>query len=175
MQEEDRIILEYIATKNSDLFDEIYEKYKNLVYFMVLQAKDVIKSPDSAVQEIFYKVFLSIDSYNYKCGSFKTWILAITRNYIIDCSRKKDNVEYNDELVSNAVDPNTYESNGLMDFLETFLTKDEVQLIVLKFVYNFKYKHIAEHLGITVDQCKKEVKRIKDLVNKERDKNEEQF
>ena len=73
---------------DTDCFGELVERYKNLVYSIILrQTRDADDANDFS-QDIFLKVYRNLDKYSpeYK---FSTWIMRITGNHIIDMRRKK--------------------------------------------------------------------------------------
>ena len=76
-------------------FDEIYG-------YVFKQASNEEVAMD-ITQEIFVSMLQSIDSYDFKKSSFRTWLYRITKRRIIDYYRSKDYqedhlVEINDEL-----------------------------------------------------------------------------
>jgi len=81
-------IIQACLNGNSEAFSELVERYKNLVYSIILrQTRDAEEANDIS-QEIFLKVYRNLDKYSpeYK---FSTWIMRITSNYIIDTRRRK--------------------------------------------------------------------------------------
>jgi RNA polymerase sigma-70 factor (ECF subfamily) len=72
----------------TESFGELVERYKNLVYSIILrQTKDPEEANDLS-QDVFLKVYRNLDKYSREF-KFSTWIMRITGNHIIDVYRKK--------------------------------------------------------------------------------------
>ena len=69
-------------------FEELVNRYKNLVYSIILrQTRDREEANDLA-QDVFLKVYRNLASYTADF-KFSTWIMRITSNHVIDQHRKK--------------------------------------------------------------------------------------
>ena len=91
----DMQVIESCLRGNNDDFEEIVNRYKNLVYSIILrQTKDNEEANDLA-QDVFLKAYKNLASYT-PAFKFSTWIMRITSNHIIDQHRKKklDTVSY---------------------------------------------------------------------------------
>lgn len=76
-------------------FEELVDRYKNLVYSIILrQTRDSEEANDLA-QDVFLKAYKNLARYTPEF-KFSTWIMRITSNHIIDQHRKKklDTVSY---------------------------------------------------------------------------------
>ena len=91
----DMELIEACLAGNQDCFTEIVNRYKNLVYSIILrQTRDSEEANDLA-QDVFLKAYKNLASYT-PAFKFSTWIMRITSNHIIDQHRKKklDTVSY---------------------------------------------------------------------------------
>jgi len=80
---------------DQEAFTELVNRYKNLVYSIILrQIKDSEEASDLA-QDVFLKIYRNLASYTPEF-KFSTWVMRITGNHIIDQHRKKklDTVSY---------------------------------------------------------------------------------
>lgn len=73
------------STKAAEALVKQY--YDEIYYFAVRQVNDKETAYD-LTQEIFISMLHSIDSYQEKKASFRTWLYRIAANKIIDCRRK---------------------------------------------------------------------------------------
>jgi RNA polymerase sigma-70 factor (ECF subfamily) len=81
-------LIEACLCGNQDSFTELVNRYKNLVYSIILrQTRDSEEANDLA-QDVFLKVYKNLKSYT-PAFKFSTWIMRITGNHIIDRHRKK--------------------------------------------------------------------------------------
>lgn len=70
-------------------FEKLYHEYKILVYNLALNYLQNIEDAEEITQDVFVKVYNSIDGFNQK-SSYKTWIYRITINQCLDCIKQKN-------------------------------------------------------------------------------------
>ena len=73
------------------LFNEIYFKYKNIIYYWIKRKTSNSKDYDDIFQETTMKLYSSIKSYDINRGSLKNYIKVITDSCVCDYYRKSDN------------------------------------------------------------------------------------
>jgi RNA polymerase sigma-70 factor (ECF subfamily) len=84
----DMELIESCLKGYQDAFTELVNRYKNLVYSIILrQTRDTEEANDLA-QDVFLKVYRNLKSYT-PAFKFSTWVMRITGNHIIDQHRKK--------------------------------------------------------------------------------------
>jgi RNA polymerase sigma-70 factor (ECF subfamily) len=84
----DMELIESCLGGNGDCFTELVNRYKNLVYSIILrQTRDNEEANDLA-QDVFLKIYKNLKSYT-PAFKFSTWVMRITGNHIIDQHRKK--------------------------------------------------------------------------------------
>ena len=84
----DMELIESCLSGSQDCFTELVNRYKNLVYSIILRmTKDTDEASDLA-QDVFLKVYKNLASYT-TAFRFSTWIMRITSNHVIDHHRKK--------------------------------------------------------------------------------------
>jgi len=91
----DMELIESCLSGDQECFTELVNRYKNLVYSIILrQTRDSEEANDLA-QDVFLKVYKNLESYT-PAFKFSTWVMRITGNHIIDKHRKKklDTISY---------------------------------------------------------------------------------
>jgi len=84
----DMELIEACLSGNQEVFTELVNRYKNLVYSIILRmTKDGDEANDLA-QDVFLKVYKNLSSYT-SAFRFSTWVMRITSNHVIDHHRKK--------------------------------------------------------------------------------------
>ncbi|MCL2189070.1 MAG: sigma-70 family RNA polymerase sigma factor [Defluviitaleaceae bacterium] len=84
----DMELIESCLHGSQDSFAELINRYKNLVYSIILrQIRDTEEANDYA-QDVFLKIYKNLRSYS-PAFKFSTWVMRITGNHIIDQHRKK--------------------------------------------------------------------------------------
>ena len=73
---------------DNSYFAELVERYKNLVYSIILRMQNDREEANDLAQEVFVKIYKNLGKY-YPDYKFSTWIIRITTNHVIDFNRQK--------------------------------------------------------------------------------------
>lgn len=74
--------------KDNSYFEEIVDRYKNLVYSIILRMQNDKEEANDLAQEVFIKIYKNLNKY-YPEYKLSTWIIRITTNHVIDFNRQK--------------------------------------------------------------------------------------
>jgi RNA polymerase sigma factor (sigma-70 family) len=98
MERTDYMLVRECIEGNRESFSELVTRYKKLVYSVVYKfSKDNEETCDLS-QEVFIKIFKSLDKYNPQF-KFSTWTVKVATNVCLDIVRKKKlNIVSMDEL-----------------------------------------------------------------------------
>ena len=80
----DEELMQRLFIRDRHAFEEIFERYGDLVYSTALR---VLRDPHLAEdisQEIFIRLWRKPDSYVAERGRFLTWLISVTRNRAVD-------------------------------------------------------------------------------------------
>ena len=81
-------------------WEEIVQRYNRRIYNICYRFAG---SPDDAqdlTQEVFIKMYRTLNSYDVERGAFMTWVTTITRNLLVDHFRKSKQDRMTDSLDS---------------------------------------------------------------------------
>jgi len=85
----DIIVIDRILNKGEkQLFSELIEKYKSLVFNLALRMTKNYSESEELTQEIFVKVYSKLEDYKVRY-KFRDWLYAIASNTITDRLRKR--------------------------------------------------------------------------------------
>nr|WP_294893970.1 RNA polymerase sigma factor [uncultured Pedobacter sp.] len=70
-------------------FNDIYKRYKNLVYNLSLSYVQNTEDAQDITQEVFVKIYQKLHFFNEEKASVKTWIYKITINQCLDFIKAK--------------------------------------------------------------------------------------
>ena len=84
----DMQLIEACLNGDKECFSEIVNRYKNLVYSIILRQARDDEDPNDIAQDVFLKIYKNLDSYT-PAFKFSTWVMRITGNHIIDLYRRK--------------------------------------------------------------------------------------
>lgn len=166
-QEEESLIRKY-AEGNSDAAEELFEKYKLLVYNLAFTYFEPYKiwglkeRAEDITQETFRKVFQYAPSFKGNSGTEdKKWIMVIAHNTCTDFYRKqKRSYDYNTlpEEDENHSWEDAYSAIIFNDLIKN-LSVIEQQIIRLHFVSKLSHTDIADMLDMSVTTIRKKEKR----------------
>ncbi|WP_086312884.1 hypothetical protein A5821_000445 [Enterococcus sp. 7F3_DIV0205] len=107
-----------------------------------------------AENEVFYRIWQKISSYDENRSSLKTWSLTITRNICLDKKRsiiRERNIVPMDQLPESILEEDYFEKEHFLDLLKHLTAED--QLIFLKYYYyQDTPNEIAKELEMDVSQ-----------------------
>ena len=83
-----RECLQTQGVRSEDCFAELVGRYKNLVYSVILRMTIDREEANDLAQDVFVKIYKNLDKY-YPDYRFRTWVIRITTNHVIDARRKK--------------------------------------------------------------------------------------
>ncbi len=128
----DKSILKAIKERDEAAFQKMYEICIRYVYSIVKRYVSNESDHQDVIQEIFARLFLSIDSYNEKKGEFKFWLRQLTINQCIQ--------HYHKQSAFTKIIPLDAESNLISNLNEKIseLSKDEIMLYLKKMPEGYK-------------------------------------
>lgn len=175
----DEEIVEKIKGGAVELFEVIVKRYQRKLVNYIYRMINDFDSAMELCQEVFIKVFNSLDKYNpsYK---FTTWIHRISSNATIDWMRKKkidafsidndsdDSMSMSQQLPSDALNPlQNLEMSQLQQRIEDaiedlpFIYK---QLIILRHINELSYEEISESVDLPLGTVKNRIFRGREML-----------
>ena len=134
-------------------FDNIYEEYFDRVYYKVLS---VVKNDDDAediCQETFISVYKNLSKFREESNIY-TWIYRIAINKTYDFFKKrKIEFEINDDVLSLPEDVN-FDTKVILQEKLKLISDKEREIIILKDIYGYKLKEIAEMKDMNLSTVK---------------------
>lgn len=141
------------------LYDESYDDIYRYIYFKTNSKWET----DDLVSEIFKRAYEKFDTVT---GNYRAWLFTIARNSVIDYYRKK-NKFYTIEEMDDYADSINVEDNlvkkDMMEYLKKSLKSlpmDEMEIIMLRYFSDLKFKEISEITGKDKDFLKTKSSRI---------------
>ena len=134
-------------------FDNIYEEYFDRVYYKVLS---VVKNDDDAediCQETFISVYKNLSKFREESNIY-TWIYRIAINKTYDFFKKRKlECEINDDVLSLPEDIN-FDTKVILEEKLKLISEKEKEIVVLKDIYGYKLKEIAEMKNMNLSTVK---------------------
>ena len=76
-------------TGDGAAWEEIVQSYSRRIYNLAYRFTSRADSAEDLTQEVFIRVYHSLDQYNPKQGDLQNWLMRLARNLIIDDYRKR--------------------------------------------------------------------------------------
>jgi len=141
----------------------------NYIYRFVYNRHDA----EDILQEVFLKIFKNISKIDFS-KNYKSFIYRLTKNATLDfLKNKKDEHELDKEAI--CIENSPYEKLQTKDRIEKALrciSQEEREIIVLKYVQEFKISEISEMLKLSESAVKvrifRAIRKIKNMHRKNR-------
>jgi len=160
-------IIEMCKNGNDAAFTELINRYKNLVYSVILRMTNDGEEANDLAQEVFIKVYKNLNSYSAEF-KFSTWIMSITSNHIIDFRRKRKletvSLENMGHEIANIADKDTpeaillrkEEAKRIHKIIENLPAIYKVP-IVMYHIKDMSYQEIANKIGEPLSKVKNRI------------------
>jgi len=84
----DLALMQRVATNDETAIQELYDRFGALVYRIAYQMVPRRSEAEDAVQEVFIRLWRSADRYDPGRAALSTWVVLITRRYLVDRLRR---------------------------------------------------------------------------------------
>ncbi len=79
-------------------WEEIVQRYHRRIYNICYRFAGSNNDADDLTQEVFIKMYRTLNSYDVDRGAFMTWVTTVTRNLLVDHFRKTRQERMTDSL-----------------------------------------------------------------------------
>ncbi|MCD6506270.1 sigma-70 family RNA polymerase sigma factor [Candidatus Poribacteria bacterium] len=178
MLSDEELVRRFISGEEK-AFEELFLRYYPALKRFV--SRTMSQQAEDIVQEAFLRVYRDIRRFSPDRGSFKTWIFSIAANLTVDEYRKKQRwlrifrplgkEALNLPDRSRSPDETLLEKERRSEIEKALqmLPIEQRQVLILKHLEGFKFKEIAQILGIPEGTVKSRMarglKRLKEVLN----------
>lgn len=155
-----------IRERNQKAFAYLYDNYSKALFGVINNIVNDQEESEDVLQNTFLKIWNNFDSYDATKGRLYTWMLNISRNMAIDCTRSKhekiknkiqeptDSVYYKNKLF---VEDRSHESIGLKTIVDN-LKDDQREIIELAYYQGYTQDEISKKLNLPLGTVKTKVR-----------------
>ena len=134
-------------------FDSIYEEYFDRIYYKVVSVVKNQSDAEDICQDTFISVYKNLEKFREESNIY-TWIYRIAINKTYDFFKKRKlEFEINDDVLSLPEDIN-FDSKVILEEKLKLLEEKEREIVVLKDIYGYKLKEIAEIKNMNLSTVK---------------------
>lgn len=179
---EDHRLINAARKGDQKAYEALLEKYRNLVYHVMIKMVGNPQEAEDLTQEAFIKAFNALDSFNEEFA-FSTWLMKIATNNCIDFLRKRklrvfsidEPIQYKDEELHYEIPDQelTADRKMLAEEKSKFIDKAIQSLppryrhvILLRHKEEKSYEEIAEILNLPLGTVKARIFRAREMLNK---------
>ena len=174
MQTTDAELVKRCLAGDHGAWETIVRQYHQRVYNLAYRFTGRFDESEDLTQEIFLKVFRTLNSYRPESGALATWLVRVGRNHIIDHYRKfktertqTDSLDVEFEKVEEnparyASPAQSLEQRELSDRVHRALlriSEDLREAVILRDLEELTYEEIAEMLSLPLGTVKSRINR----------------
>ncbi len=164
-------IIQLLRNQDDQGLDLFMERYSGLIYYILGGILQDLEEIEECINDIYMKIWKSIDSYSIEKGKFTSWITVISRNTALNYLKKKQNQheEIRDEFTSQYSTEDIvlkYERSDEIKEAISSLAPDEQHIFYRKYYYLQKTNQIAAELGLTERSVEGRLYRIRKKLQK---------
>ena len=166
-------VVKRAITGDEQAYAELFKRYKDSVYFMILKMVNNRTDAEDLMFEAFEKAFASLNYYSPQFA-FSTWLFKIASNNTIDFIRKKKAKIVSldkDDINPEPADVLTPEEETIRKQRAEFMREKVAmlkgryrQLIELRYFEEYSYEEIAQELAIPLGTVKAQLFRARELL-----------
>ncbi|MEI7490700.1 MAG: RNA polymerase sigma factor [Bacteroidota bacterium] len=172
---DDVALVNALKAGNTNAFRFLVEKYRNLVWHMVLRMTNRQEDAEDLCQEVFIRVFKQIDKFRGE-AKLSTWIGSIAYNACVDHVRKNKREVLSSadpiltiNLAQSDVSPllNNIDRNTMKILVHRIIEKMPLQyrtVITLFHLEEFSYREIEEITGMPEGTVKSYLSRGREII-----------
>jgi RNA polymerase sigma-70 factor (ECF subfamily) len=158
-------LIEHVKSGNIEVFEELFHRYKNMVYKTAYLITGNGEEAEDVVQEVFSKVFHKASTFQSEKGSIGTWLHRITVNECNSVCRKNRPTSSLDGIDLKATDLDVLieivieeERREVWQALRSL--DEQLRLVlVLRYYQELSYEEIAERADIPLGTVKSRINR----------------
>lgn len=158
-------LIKRLRERDNDAFEEVYEMYNIIVFFVILQIVKDVEASHDITQETFLTMYNKIEQFSGE-GNFKYWLLQIaknkSKNYITKVKREREIVN-NNIIYYEENDEPMYEED-IIEKIKGILDPVSFEIINLKIFDNSTFSEISEKMNMNISSIYRRYnKAIEDL------------
>jgi len=92
------LLVRRCVSGDASAWEEIVQRYHRRIYNICYRFAGTSDDAQDLTQEVFIKMYRTLNSYDVSKGAFMTWVTTVTRNLLVDHFRKTKHDRMTDSL-----------------------------------------------------------------------------
>jgi RNA polymerase sigma-70 factor, ECF subfamily len=92
------LLLRRCLAGDAAAWEEIVRRYNRRIYNICYRFCGAADDAEDLTQDVFIKMYRTLDTYDVERGAFMTWVTTMTRNLLVDHFRKRKHDRLTDSL-----------------------------------------------------------------------------
>jgi len=188
-------LIQSILKGNQGAQEVLYDKYKKIITDFLGKKYSLYRDIEDDVSEILIKVFMNLETYDKTKSRFKSWVLSITKNHMIDkwrsntvcyvdgtgsyttdcvtatCGSSFVTSSNTDALLTGTLSVNntadiSFENCSSVNHITTQISAVDYTLLDMKYVQGYNYDEIGNEFNLTSTTISNRVNYIKTKLKK---------
>lgn len=151
---EEGLLVRRARSGDADAFAQLYDAFVERVYRYIYFRVANDRVAEGVTIQVFFKAWEQLDRYQGFRSSFIAWLCSIARNQVIAYYHTHKNTGVPDKSLS-LTSEGRYQGDEVQDMFDLqamrdglqFLTEEEQQILILKFIVGLPIKNIARILA----------------------------
>lgn len=158
------------SESDKEKFTELYNTYKDLLYWIALRKTNSVEDSEECVQETFFYVAKHFEKIgDIKSKRTKCYLSTIVTGFAIDIynnSKKVNTVSLDDENSADIQYYEDFEKAELLTAFDNVLDEESKIYFYLKYIYKYKSSEIAEIYNVKDSYVRKKLQYAKEKLRK---------
>ena len=158
------------SESDKEKFTELYNTYKDLLYWIALRKTNSVEDSEECVQETFFYIAKHFEKISdVKSKRTKGYLSAIVTGFSIDIynnSKKVNTVSLDDEDSADIQYYENFEKTELLTAFDNILDEESKIYFYLKYIYKYKSSEIAEIYKVKDSYVRKRLQYAKEKLRK---------
>jgi RNA polymerase sigma-70 factor (ECF subfamily) len=159
----DAELMERVCAQDQIAMADVFDRYGSLVYSVALRVLRDPAQAEDVMQEIFFQVWKSPQSFVQVRGSLGAWLAVVARNRAIDSLRRRKPTDSVDDVVLPAAGnlASDVERNSMMEKVRTALKdlpQEQQKTLELAFFEGLSHSEIAAKTGDALGTVKTRIR-----------------
>jgi RNA polymerase sigma-70 factor (ECF subfamily) len=159
----DAELMERVCANDQLAMAEVFDRYGSLVYSVALRVLRDPAQAEDVMQEIFFQVWKSPQSFVQVKGSLGAWLAVVARNRAIDSLRRRRPTDSVDDVILPAATnlASEVERNSMMEKVRVVLKglpQEQQKTVELAFFEGMSHSEIAAKTGDALGTVKTRIR-----------------